>query len=80
MASDETTSVDKTLFFNRETGELQSVGDMRNALSDTEKIDLILEKMVKVEAMVEKVIAEVKPTIDELMDSSLMKMLGMKKK
>jgi signal transduction histidine kinase len=53
--------------------------DAANILSTEEKIDLILEKMVRVEAMVEKVISEVKPTIDELMDSSLFKMLGMKK-
>jgi hypothetical protein len=44
------------------------------------KVDLVLDKMTNVETMVAKVIAEVKPTIDELMNSSLFKMLGMKKK
>lgn len=44
------------------------------------KIDQILEKMTNIETMVDKVIAEVKPTIDELMSSQLFRMLGMKKK
>lgn len=44
------------------------------------KLDQILEKISATEAMVEKVVMEVKPTIDELMNSSLFKMLGMKKK
>ena len=40
----------------------------------------ILEKMSSTEAMVEKVVAEVKPTIDELMQSKLFQMLNMGKK
>jgi hypothetical protein len=49
-------------------------------MTTDEKIDLILEKIEKTEAMVTKIVEEVKPTIDELMNSSLFKMLGMKKK
>jgi len=37
-------------------------------------------RMDKVEEMASKVIDEVKPTLDEVMNSSFMKMLGMKKK
>jgi len=44
------------------------------------KLDEVLEKMAKVEDMTAKVIEEVKPTIDELMNSQLVKMLGMGKK
>lgn len=38
------------------------------------------ERMDKVELMTTQVIADIKPTLDELMNSSFMKMLGMKKK
>lgn len=44
-----------------------------------ERVELILEKMEKVETLVTKIVDEVKPTIDELMQSSLFKMLGMKR-
>lgn len=40
----------------------------------------VLDKMSKVEEMTATVIAEVKPTIDEFMNSSLGKMLGVGKK
>lgn len=44
------------------------------------KLDEILKKMNNVEAMTVKVIEEVKPTIDELMQSQFVKMLGMGKR
>lgn len=50
-----------------------------DALTDSEKLDLILQKMLKVEEMTATVIEQVKPTLDELMNSSLVKMLGLKK-
>lgn len=40
----------------------------------------IKTRMDNVETMTSQVIADVKPTLDELMNSSFMKMLGMKKK
>ncbi len=43
------------------------------------KLDEVLEKMAKVEGMVVTVMEQVKPTLDELMNSSLVKMLGIKK-
>jgi hypothetical protein len=56
-------------------------------MTDAEKLDAILAKVTRIEermdsteSMVAKVVEEVKPTIDELMNSSLFKMLGMKKK
>lgn len=65
--------------------DAQIMGD--NARSTNERLDLLLaeviairERMDKTEAMVAGVVEEVKPTIDELMNSSLFKMLGMKKK
>lgn len=45
-----------------------------------EKLDSILEKMEKIESLVVKVVEEVKPTIDELMNSKLISMLGIGKK
>lgn len=56
--------------------EYQVLRDL-NALED--KIDLILAKMEKVEEMTATVIEQVKPAIDDLMNSSLGKMLGIKK-
>lgn len=52
--------------------------DNRNTRIE-QKLDLVIEKMSSVEEMTAKVIAEVKPTLDELMNSSLIKMLGIKK-
>jgi hypothetical protein len=43
------------------------------------KLDEVLEKMAKVEVMVATVVEQVKPTLDELMNSSFVKMLGIKK-
>lgn len=43
-------------------------------------VNIILSAMDRTEQMVGKIIEEVKPTIDELMNSQLFKMLGMKKK
>jgi hypothetical protein len=40
----------------------------------------ILDKMARVETMTVQVIEEVKPTIDELMKSNFVKMLGLGKK
>lgn len=45
-----------------------------------QKLDEVLKTMARTEQMVEKVVDEVKPTIDDLMSSNLFKMLGMKKK
>jgi hypothetical protein len=64
----------KTLEFVETTAEsvlLQQILD---------EVREIRERMDNVEAMTVKVIAEVKPTLDEVMNSSFMKMLGMKKK
>lgn len=44
------------------------------------KLDEVLSKMSKVEEMIADVVTQVKPTLDELMNSSLIKMLGIKKK
>lgn len=81
--------------YNRKTGELtlmHSDGtitdvDGNEVLTTDERlirlestVARILDKMDNVEAMVGNIIAEVKPTIDELMNSQLFKMLGMKKK
>jgi hypothetical protein len=50
-------------------------------LTDVEAdIKEILKTMKATEALITKIIEEVKPTVDELMNSSLFKMLGMKKK
>jgi len=43
------------------------------------KLDDVLERMNKVENMVATVLEQVKPTLDELMNSSFIKMLGIKK-
>ncbi len=45
-----------------------------------EKLDQMLSNTANVQTLVEKVVAEVKPTLDALMQSSLFKMLGMKGK
>jgi archaellum component FlaC len=45
-----------------------------------EEVRQIRERMDKIEEMTTQVIADVKPTLDEVMQSSFMKMLGMKKK
>jgi hypothetical protein len=49
-------------------------------LTTEQKLDLILLKISQTEAMVTKIIEEVKPTLDELMGSQLFKMIGMGKK
>lgn len=43
------------------------------------KLDEVLDKMSNVEKLTADVIEQVKPTLDELMNSSLIKMLGIKK-
>ena len=50
-------------------------------LSNLEKnVSAILEKITATELLIAKVIEEVKPTLDELMNSSLVKMMGIGKK
>lgn len=50
---------------------------LQNILDEVREIKT---RMDNVEKMTTDVIAEIKPTLDELMNSSLFKMLGMKKK
>lgn len=45
-----------------------------------DKLDRVLSTMKNTETLIQKVVAEVKPTIDELMNSSFFKMLSMGKK
>lgn len=47
---------------------------------DSCRIKRIEDDMAQIKAMVTKVIGEVKPTLDELMNSSVFKMLGLKAK
>ena len=44
------------------------------------KLDRVLSTMENTESLIQKVVAEVKPAIDEFMNSSFFKMLNMGKK
>jgi tetrahydromethanopterin S-methyltransferase subunit B len=79
-------SVNDAAFYNRSTGELETVADMERAVMEEtqndrieRKLDEVLEKMKSVEKVTMDVMEQVKPTLDELMNSSLIKMLGIKK-
>jgi hypothetical protein len=52
----------------------------RRLIEIDEKLDRVLTKMDNVETITVKVIEEIKPTLDELMNSSLVKMLSVGKK
>jgi hypothetical protein len=63
------------------TDEADILHDIRDQLSILVRdVSAIRDRMDKTEALIAGVVDEVKPTIDELMQSSLFKMLGMKKK
>lgn len=63
------------------TDEANILHDIRDEIAILNSaIKDIQAKMEKVETMTAEIIAEVKPTIDEFMNSSLGKMLGVGKK
>jgi hypothetical protein len=70
------------------TDEADILHDMRDQIVDLQLsvqriergVNIIIGAIDRTEQMVGKIIEEVKPTIDELMNSQLFKMLGMKKK
>jgi chemotaxis regulatin CheY-phosphate phosphatase CheZ len=85
-------NVDDAAFYNRETGELETVREMRekaeaksidDQIADLafqiaemkETLDFVKEHIVKSAATIEKVGAEVMPTLDSLMKSPMLKML-----
>lgn len=80
-------SVDDAAFYNRETGELETVAEMRDKpdqyallVQIERRIANMEAKMESTEAVIQKVAAEVMPTIDELIKSPMLKMLGVGKK
>lgn len=63
------------------TDEADILHDIRNLLATIDaKLDNVVARMNSCETMVSRVVDEVKPTIDELMSSNLVKMLGLKKR
>jgi len=58
--------------------EFHMVQQQQQRIED--KLDRVLSTMENTESLIQKVVAEVKPTIDELMNSSFFKMLSMGKK
>jgi uncharacterized Fe-S cluster-containing radical SAM superfamily protein len=61
-------------------GDLSAIEVAERLRRMEEKQDRILEKIAATEELIARVIEEVKPTVDELMNSSLVKMLGVGKK
>jgi hypothetical protein len=97
VAGGNVVNVDDAAFYNRETGELETVAEMRErAINDSDDHALLIQidqtltdlerrianmesKMTSTESVIQKVAAEVMPTINQLMESPMLKMLGVKK-